>query len=299
MSRKHEDEPSGGLPGWMATYGDLVTLLLCFFVLLFAMSSIDVAKFKAAVSSFENQVDIMPGGMALTGEELITNGVSQLGEIEIILEHINPTNEDSDTIDFKEEDQSSSSTTDSETVLDPNEQVSPIAGNYDSKTEAIAKEIQQYLIEEGIESDIILSYNSNYVKLTIEGEVLFDVGKAELKDEAKDIMGGIANMIIEKDYKQYDIQIDGHTDNWDINTIQYPSNWYLSAARAIAVGDILIEQYNFDPQAIACTGYGEFNPIADNETVEGRAKNRRVEIKLIVETEEVIPEFYLESSQDE
>lgn len=299
MARKHEDEPSGGLPGWMATYGDLVTLLLCFFVLLFAMSSIDVAKFKAAVSSFENQMDIMPGGVALTGEELITNGVSQMGEIEVILEHINPTNEESDILELKEKESGAPSTTESETVLDPNEQSSSSAGNYDSKTEAIAKEIQQYLIAEGIESDIILSYNSNYVKLTIEGEVLFDIGKAELKEEAKGIMNSIANMIVEKNYKAYDIQIDGHTDNWDINTVQYPSNWYLSAARAIAVGDILIEQYNFDPQAIACTGYGEFNPIADNETAEGRAKNRRVEIKLIVETEEIIPEFYLESSDNE
>lgn len=101
--KKTEEESGGGLPGWMATYGDLVTLLLCFFVLLFSMSSIDVAKFKAAMSSFANQMDIMPGGISLTGEELITNGVSQLNEIQIILANKNPTTEDSDTTDHEEQ----------------------------------------------------------------------------------------------------------------------------------------------------------------------------------------------------
>ncbi|PKM49849.1 MAG: hypothetical protein CVV02_13990 [Firmicutes bacterium HGW-Firmicutes-7] len=292
MAKRHKEASAGGLPGWMATYGDLVTLLLCFFVLLYSMSNIDISKYKAAFSSFENQIDVMPGGIALTGEELITNGVSQLSDIEIILENKPPISDnDSDADELKENDKdSSASSNEEETTLEPNEVINASAGNFNSETEKIAKEIHEYLIEAGIESDIILSYNSNYVKLTLEGEVLFDVGKANLKQEAKGIMNSIANMIIEKNYKKYNIQIEGHTDNWDINTVQFPSNWYLSAARAIAVGDILISQYDFSPNAIACTGYGEFNPIADNETAEGRAKNRRVEIKLIIETEEIIPE---------
>ncbi|PKM95717.1 MAG: hypothetical protein CVU84_02630 [Firmicutes bacterium HGW-Firmicutes-1] len=297
MAKKHEAPSSGGLPPWLATYGDLATLLLCFFVLLYSMSNVDITKYKAAFSSFENQIDVMPGGIALTGEELITNGVDQLSDIELILDNKPPTAEDSESEELKIDEKKNSSTSD-ETTLDPSEQTSASAGNYDSKTEKIAKEIQKYLIEEGIESDIVLSYNSNYVKLTIEGEVLFDVGQAVLKPEAKGIMNSIANMIIEKNYKQYNIQIDGHTDDWDINTVQYPSNWYLSAARAIAVGVILINQYNFNPDSIACTGYGEYNPIADNETPEGRAKNRRVEIKLIVETDEVVPEDILLNKED-
>lgn len=287
MAKRKQEEASGGLPGWMATYGDLVTLLLCFFVLLFAMSSIDVAKFKAAVSSFKDQIDIMPGGVALTGEELITNGVSQLGEIEVILEQ-NHLNEDS----IQEKTNEDAATTEQATQEKTESQSSANSGNVESKTEEIAKEIQKYLTKEGIESKVILSYNSNYVKMTIEGEVLFDVGKAAIKPDAKTLVDKISKMILEKKYDTYNIQVDGHTDDWDINTPQYPNNWYLSAARAIAVGEILINQYKFNPDSIACTGYGEFNPIADNNTAEGRAKNRRVEIKLILETEEVKPDTY-------
>lgn len=277
MARRRQEEASGGggAPAWMNTYGDLVTLLLCFFILLFSMSSVDVSKFKLAVSSFANNIDIMPGGIALSGGELITNGISQLEEINIIL--------DKKELNFDEINEE-----DVESEKDNEFDKSQNGGNFNSKTEQIAKEIKEYLAKEGIDKEIIISYNSNYVKMTIEGEVLFDIGKAELKQEARPIINSISNMILEKNYKKYGIQIDGHTDNWDINTVQFPSNWYLSAARAIAVGDILIKQYNFNPDSIACTGYGEFNPIADNETPEGRAKNRRVEIKLIVETEEII-----------
>ncbi|MBC7958428.1 MAG: OmpA family protein, partial [Vallitaleaceae bacterium] len=78
------------------------------------------------------------------------------------------------------------------------------------------------------------------------------------------------------------------TDNWDINTVQFPSNWHLSSARAIAVGKLFIDTYNFSPQIISCTGYGEHDPIADNDTPEGRSKNRRVEIKLLFDTDEVV-----------
>lgn len=266
MIRRRQEEDSSGGAGWMATYGDLVTLLLCFFILLFSMSSVDISKFKMALSSFADNIDIMPGGISLSGGELITNGVSQLEDIDIIL--------DKKEINFEEiNEEDNESNTDT---------------NIYSETEEIAKEIKQYLVEEGINTEVILSYNSNYVKLTLEGEVLFDIGKADLKSEARPIINSIANMIIEKNYEKYNIQIDGHTDDWDINTVQFPSNWYLSAARAIAVGDILIEQYNFNPDSIACTGYGEHNPIADNETPEGRTKNRRVEIKLILQTDEII-----------
>jgi len=267
MSRQQSDGEKKGSPLWMNTYGDLVTLLLCFFVLLFSMSTIDVAKFKAAMSSFANQIDILPGGEALTGEELITNGISQLNEIALILENKNPTKEESEDVGTKEDE------------ID--------------ETANIAKEIKEYLTREGIESQVSLSYNSNFVKMTLPGEILFDIGKADIKNEAKEILDIIAKMIINNNYSQYYIQIDGHTDDWDINTIQYPSNWYLSAARAIAVGDVFINNYKFSPDKIACTGYGEYRAIADNNTVEGRAMNRRVEIKIIIHNEEVTDDISL------
>lgn len=267
MARKVQDEPKKGLAGWMGTYGDLVTLLLCFFVLLFSMSSIDVAKFKAAMSSFANQIDIMPGGIALTGEELITNGISQMSEIEIILENKNPTIEDSDDVGDNDSEETSSK-----------------SDAYE-EAEKMAQEIKSKLVENGFDTEIIVSYNPNYIKMTLSGEMLFDLGKAELRHEAEEILSTIAE-IYEENYKAFNLQIEGHTDNLPINTIQYPSNWYLSSARAITVGEFLMNTYGFDPKKINCSGLGEYRPIADNSTKEGRMKNRRVEIKIILEVEE-------------
>lgn len=298
MAKKFEEEVAGGLPGWMGTYGDLVTLLLCFFILLFSMSSVDVSKYKAAMSSFADNIGIMPGGLALTGGELVTNGVSQLAEIEVVLANQNPTTDDSEKKELEEKEAAEASqSSDSSTQSDSNDVSQMNAAELQSKSGQIAQEIQAYLSKEGIESEVMLSFNSNYVKMTLSGEALFDVGKATLKPESMIILTTIYEMIAQQELSAYKIQVEGHTDNWDINTAQFPNNWYLSSARAIAVGDVFISQFGFDPKMVACTGYGEYNPIATNETPEGRAKNRRVEIKLIIETEEVVPENVLQKNQ--
>lgn len=256
MAKRQEESKPSGAPAWMSTYGDLVTLLLCFFVLLFSMSSVDVAKFKAAMSSFANQIDIMPGGEALVEGELINNGIDQVQDIEIIF--VNNYAIDDDGEDTKAS----------------------------KVTKEMAEEIEEFLYEEGLESEVDVSYNANYVKLNLPGEMLFDSGKAYLKQNAVEIIDVISVMIKDKNYTDYDIQIDGHTDNIKINTIQFPSNWELSSSRAIAVGNRLINVHGFSPDKIACTGYGEFRPIATNTTSEGRAMNRRVEIKIVVQSEE-------------
>lgn len=289
MARRFHEEPKGGLPGWMGTYGDLVTLLLCFFVLLFSMSSIDITKYKAAISSFADQIDIMPGGVALTGEELIMNGISQLSEIEIILENKNPTTESSQdpTTDPSDEpvDPNQKPIDPNQESVDPDQEV--VQGNFNSKTKEIAEQIEEYLKENNIETRVAVSYNANYVKLALDGEALFDSGKAIIKDEYFEVIEMIIQVILDNDYDQYQLQIEGHTDNVPMNSVQFPSNWYLSAARAIAVGTVFINEYGFSPDRVACTGYGEFKPVADNDTAEGRALNRRVEIKIIVENEEI------------
>lgn len=245
-----------GLPGWMATYGDMVTLLLCFFVLLFSMSSIDVAKFKAALNSFQNRVDVMPGGTAVTQNDLISNGISQINGIEIIFDKKIPL-----------------------------EQEGEESKEIESKLEEAkkdAEDINEYLKKQGYESVVKIEYNSNIIKLTIEGEILFESGYAKLTTDAVRLVDVVSLKIMEY-ISDKTIQIEGHTDNRPINTARYPSNWELSQARAIAVGYRLIREHGIDPSKIAATGYGEYRPIADNATEAGRGINRRVEIKLITE----------------
>lgn len=281
MAKKpKQEEASAGAPAWMATYGDMVTLLLCFFVLLFSMSSVDVAKFKAAMSSFADQIDVLPGGTALTEGDLLNNGISQLNDIQVVFsggmafntpadEALNPTGEEEEE---KEEDSK-----DTAVEVDPYEE-----------SEKLAQAFSKLIQEEGFETSIDISYTANYVKFTLQGEFLFDSGRANLKSEAAQAIAVIAQIAAEEEYEKYDIQIDGHTDNLPINSQQFPNNWILSSYRAYAVLENLIEVHNYDPERIAATGYGEYRPIADNNTAEGRSDNRRVEIKVLLDSEELL-----------
>lgn len=254
--RSKHNEMKTGAPPWMSTYGDLVTLLLCFFVLLFSMSSLDVAKFKAAISSFTEQIDILHEGDAITDGEILSNGISQLNGIQVALDNKIPLEDGKEDVEFDRE---------------------------KTSTKKDAETIKEYLTEAGYEKVVKIEYNSNIVKLTIEGELLFDSGRAELKQEAYSLIDIVSKILLEQDLTNKTIQIEGHTDNLNINTVRFPSNWELSQARAIAVGYVFIDKYNIDPSKIAATGYGEYRPIDNNSTPEGRAKNRRVEIKIVNE----------------
>jgi chemotaxis protein MotB len=121
-------------------------------------------------------------------------------------------------------------------------------------------------------------------KLTVNlvDRILFDSGKAEIKDDGRKVLdkvGGILNTVADKN-----IRIEGHTDNKPITSelmAKYPSNWELSTARATAVARYLQEHAKVDPTRLVAAGYGEFHPIASNDTVESRALNRRIEIVLV------------------
>ena len=281
MARRQEEEAKGGLPAWMGTYGDMVTLLLCFFVLLFSMSSVDVRKFKEAIASFNNQIDVLPGGEALTDGERINNGADQLANIEIIIDRALELNDD-----LNEEGSEDSEVTPEEAMQAALEQA-----------KEVAEEVDQFMQDQGIREEVDMKYSLNYVKLTLPGETLFDSGQARIKQAALPIIDVIGEMINTTGFSEYLIQVEGHTDNVPINTIYFPSNWELSAARAIAVGKYLIDEKGYEETKISCTGYGEFDPIADNDTAENRAKNRRVEIKIVLQSEEVdVSEYDLEEN---
>lgn len=276
MAKKREEEVKAGLPAWMGTYGDMVTLLLCFFVLLFSMSSVDIQKFKEAMASFNNQIDVMPGGEALTEGDRINNGTSQISNIEILIDRALQQGEG------ESEGESEGAPSDNLDLTD--EQLREIQLD---KAKEVAERIDQYMQNQGIAEEIEMKYSLNYVKLTLPGETLFSSGQATLKAEALPIIDGIGTMIVDSQFSEYSIQIEGHTDNVPINTSYFPSNWELSAARAIAVGTYILDTKDFDPTKIVCAGYGEFYPIVDNDTTANKAMNRRVEVKVVLQTEEI------------
>ncbi len=142
----------------------------------------------------------------------------------------------------------------------------------------LASEIDTYAKEKGISANIDLRSNEVGLYISITGTVLYNDASAALTPEAKEFINIIFHRL--KELPNH-ILIEGHTDNRPISTAGYPSNWELSAARSINLVRYLIEEYNFEPQRLSSAAYGQYRPVAPNDTPEGQSKNRRVEIIIL------------------
>lgn len=255
--KKKEDAGPPGSPAWMATFSDLMNLLLCFFVLLFSMSTVDAKKFEEVAASFTQTFSVFSGGALSIGDGmLISNGVSQLNELD---EYINSTGKEAENEEEAE-------------AFDEVEKAKM------AESEELEEKISEAIAEADMEGLMQVDYTSNYVQITLNGALLFDSGKAELSESAEGVLNQVG-LILER-YADSSILIEGHTDSVPMSSAKYPSNNELSDARALAVFYYLIENTNLDPASITHAGRGEYVPIADNSTAEGRALNRRVEIKI-------------------
>lgn len=163
-----------------------------------------------------------------------------------------------------------------------------LAALQEEKKEAVqAKSKLEHEMRTALESkDITISELQGKLEVNILDRVLFDTGKAEMKAEGADVLLRIANILTNHPNRL--IHIIGHTDNIPIRAsagARYPTNWELSTARALAAVRYLVEKAGVDPHRLAAVGYGEYHPIADNSTEEGRARNRRIALV-------VLPEVY-------
>lgn len=148
-----------------------------------------------------------------------------------------------------------------------------------NKYEDLAKKLNEIIEKNSLTEVIKIREEDRGIVLQVDESILFDPGKAEIKEGSIDILNTISKIIEETDN---DIVAEGHTDNVPINTSKYKSNWELSTARAMNIVKYFIENKNISPTRLSVKGYGEYNPIAPNDTPENRTKNRRVDI-LVVE----------------
>lgn len=224
--RKEASVPAGA-PAWMVTYGDMVTLLLCFFVLLFSFSVIDQVRFQQIMSSIQ---------IAFMGERGIMQAspeVSRQQHLELIVPH----------------------------------RFDEVLITYHI--------VQDFVQEERLEEMIRLRVEERGVVLEIQDQILFDSGRADLKPEAVPLLDKVAVILGRVPNK---VIVEGHTDNVPISTVFFPSNWELSVARAVRVVRALSEQRKLEPRRFVATGFGEYHPVATNQTALGRSRNRRVNI---------------------
>ncbi len=285
--QKQEEGPAGS-PAWMATFSDLMNLLLCFFVLLFSMSSTDTEKFQEVIASIQSSFSIFSSGSTSIGEgQMISSGISQL---EMFDDYFNSVH-DGDDEQYEKEGSSDSQNhgnqeTDGQTTQNDSqvggvsveEAIETLEEAGANESESIAEEIEQKLEMYGLQDQVEVDFNANYVMITINGALLFNSGKAELTEDAIGIVDNLAKIL--EEYDKNIIEIEGHTDNVPMSSKTYANNDVLSMYRALYVADRIRQDTNLNPAYIKSAGRGEYVPIADNSTADGRARNRRVEIKV-------------------
>ena len=282
MGKPKQEDPPKGSPAWMATFSDLMNLLLCFFVLLFSMSSVDASKYEQVVQSLNQAFSILPtSGTQVIEGAMVSSGISQLPEIANYFGDTMSDGDGQDEVDAGDGDQEKSV---EEMIQEAQEAATESAmENYEqqqlNESEEMAENIEALATQYGIQDQIEVDFNGQYVRITLNGALLFESGSAELTDEAMPLIENISKML--NVYTSNIIDVEGYTDNVPINSAKYESNDVLSMYRALYVADHIREFATaVDPANVVSTGRGAYNPIADNSTPEGRARNRRVEIKI-------------------
>jgi chemotaxis protein MotB len=234
------------------------------------MATMDAAKFEEVAASFSSAFGIFSGGeMAIGKGALIGDGVSQLTELSSYITSMGlaQSGEDSDAEE------------DAVGEKEEHELKEALEEKQLEASQELAEQIQEAIEEGDIENQVFLNYTSQYVELTIQGSILFNSGKVDIKEDAIPVIDKVGQIL--ESYAGGTIEIEGHTDNVPMSGGgKYSNNDELSSGRALAIFNYFVENTNLDPAKLLHTGRGEYDPIADNSTDEGRARNRRVEIKI-------------------
>jgi chemotaxis protein MotB len=233
--RKFDDEPENH-ERWLISYADFITLLFAFFVVMYAISAVNIGKYKI----FSDALGDAFGG----------KGAAQPVNTEVPnLPVPNPALKRRVELLRKEKEQMTKLAQDLLSTMAP-------------------------LVKEG---KVRVTQNSRGVSVEINASVLFDPGDARLMPESVEALRAVASLL---KADSHDVQVEGHTDNQPIGNTRFPSNWELSSVRASSVVRLFIDA-GVAPQRLTAVGYSSNVPVADNDTLQGRARNRRVAVTIL------------------
>ncbi len=235
---------------WMVSFADFITLLFAFFVVMYSISSVNKGKYE----TFSESLD-----QALFHEKKVVKEAEpvQVGAIPTRVQPIELPN----LVTVTEEEHQLS-----EEIMEEKRRLNEVSDEF------------QRALKPFVESQLVgINRHDFWVELEMNSELLFASGSAELSSKALPVIEKVAEVV--RNVPNV-INVEGYTDNIPISTGIYPSNWDLSSARATSVVKEL-EKNNIPPTRLSAVGYGEFHPVGDNSTVEGRFKNRRVVLVLM------------------
>lgn len=242
-----------GAPLWIVTFADMMSLLLTFFVLMFSMSEVKQERFLIAAQSLRE-------AMGSTAE------VPSLDPVGLMPDEVDPE------LDMSNPGLNNGATANPVDGEGGEDVVDVFAEAY---MDMIIERLQALVTESGLEPGAVeIVKEDEGVYLRIRDAALFPSGSATLLPGGRTLIGSLADITTELAVPAI---VSGHADSRPISTAAFPSNWELSAARAAGVARLLVESGQ-SPEQLEVQSFGEFRPVADNETVDGRAKNRRVEL---------------------
>lgn len=255
--RKKRVEEHENHERWLVSYADFITLLFAFFVVMYAISSVNEGKYRVLsdtmVEAFSEKVDEQ-------GEQKMPLMSDQASQGEFV-----GRSQDKNLEAEQHEQQSQHQQNRPADIPPTDNRMWVVASNLDSAL--------QGFVDQGL---VKINMQGDRVEVQLSSKMLFSSGSASLALEARKALRDIAIIIRPLDNE---IMVEGHTDDIPISTQAFPSNWELSSSRAAAVVDYMSRE-GVDPSRMAAIGYGEFRPISSNDTPEGRAKNRRVTLVL-------------------
>lgn len=273
--------PPRGLPAYLATFADLMSLLMCFFVLLLAFSEMDVQKYKQVAGSMrdafgvQQQVEVkdIPMGTSIIAQEFSPGrpDPTPLNEVrQITTETMQQTLDvlcaegESEARDDHTTDKSSHSVA-AEQIME----------RLVAMTQADAVEVAAELKEEIAKGAVEVETKNRRIVIRVKEQGSFPSGSATLRPSFIPIMDKIRDVLKDIDGEY---SVEGHTDDVPISTARFRSNWELSSARAVSVAHELMQHNQIDPAKFVVKGFGEIKPMVPNTTEENRSRNRRVEI---------------------
>lgn len=288
-NKKYKDSEGDSTEDWLTTYSDLVTLLLAFFVLLFSFSEIDAKKWEELVQAFAGNLSLAESPV---NDSLLDNNKSILDQnsIDISME----------LMEIRQRKQERDSVADPEEIEEqplqeqiPEEEIRQEIGFEDQREEGdqldqdiiderfeeLYSELIKYNDTEGLELEIVRT--DSEIRIRLSNNLLFSPEEADIYENSTATLREIVRIIKSNDEALNMIVMEGNTDNLPITTGRYRDNFELSIERALNVLYFFRYEGDFQPNKLVPMGYGEYNPVATNDTDVGRAKNRRTDILLI------------------
>jgi len=238
---------------WLVSYADFITLLFAFFVVLYASAQVDQRKIGRLAVAI--QVAFQELGVFSSSGSPVPAPASQPTPQEIEAARR--------TVELAR--------------LPPPAQSLP-ASNDEADLSALQNELQQALAHEIAEHAVALHREVDGLVISLREFAFFDSASDALKPSALPALDRIASILAAR---QCRVRVEGHTDNIPVHTAQWASNWELSTARSTGIVRLLIQRNGFTPDRLSAAGYAQYHPIASNETAQGRAQNRRVDLVVV------------------